>query len=507
MGLSGDSSHQSGVQENAEKTVFDPSSENEITPDGSITAVTVDWTPDEERRLVRKLDRIVMPLLMLAFGALQYDRGNIGNALTDFFFRDVGIKQNQFNVGQQLLSAGIVILEIPSNLVLYRVGPSIWISCQIFAWGLVALFQAFQKGLGAFLATRLILGLCESGFIPAGLFSITLWYKKEELSARFAWFFIGNMLAQASSGLIAYGVLQMRGVGHLAGWQWLFILEGLFTILVAGIFATLFPGTPKNPKTLTGIGYFSEREVHILRRRVQFNNSNDGTGRKTISLKELTRTLTDWRIYPHLILTICALSPSSVLWSYAPTLVGSFGYPRLQSNALVSVGGWLLLVVNVFWGWVADKTQKRGYVVLAGLSIWWGFALGNLILTASTDKTSRYAILTLAMAFASPWHAVNGSWLAVNGRSPADRSIRMAMFIMSANCSGIVGSQLFQAKDAPHYRTGWTVIVALISFAIVLATFNVVQYWLLNKALDKARVSSDHRDGEQEEQKSERYYI
>jgi len=63
--------------------------------------------------------------------------------------------------------------------------------------------------------------------------------------------------------------------------------------------------------------------------------------------------LADWRIYPHLILTICALSPSSVLWSYAPTLVASFGYPRLKSNALVSVGGWLLLLINVFWGWAA----------------------------------------------------------------------------------------------------------------------------------------------------------
>jgi hypothetical protein len=103
--------------------------------------------------------------------------------------------------------------------------------------------------------------------------------------------------------------------------------------------------------------------------------------------------LTDWRIYPHLILTICALAPSSTLWSYAPTLVGSFGYPRLKANALVSVGGWLLLVVNVFSGWVAyvislfttyptltvkrDRTQKRGFVVLGGLSLWWGLAVST----------------------------------------------------------------------------------------------------------------------------------
>lgn len=165
-----------------------------------------DWTAEEETKLVRMLDLTVMPLLILGFSGLQLDCGNIGNALTDFFFRDVGITQSQFNVGQQLLSLGIVLLEIPSNLVLYRVGPSIWISCQIFVWGLVATFQAFQKGVAAFMVTRLLLGLCESGFIPAGLFTITLWYKREETSKRFAWFFIGNMVAQAVSGLLAYGM-------------------------------------------------------------------------------------------------------------------------------------------------------------------------------------------------------------------------------------------------------------------------------------------------------------
>jgi MFS family permease len=214
-----------------------------------------------------------------------------GNALTDFFFQDVNITQSQFNVGQQLLSAGIVLLELPSNIILYRIGPSVWISGQIFVWGLVALFQAFQKGFGSFLATRLLLGLCESGFIPAGLFTITLWYKKEETSKRFAWFFIGNMLAQAASGLVAYGILQMRGVGGLAGWQWLFILEGLFTILVAIVFATLFPGHPGNPKSLLGISCFTEEELHILRTRMLLDDPNNERTNNHITLKEITSTV------------------------------------------------------------------------------------------------------------------------------------------------------------------------------------------------------------------------
>lgn len=149
---------------------------------------------------------MVVALLTLAFFALQIDRGNIGNALTDNFLKDVGITQYQFNVGQQLLSLGIVLLEIPSNIILYKLGPTIWIGAQIIAWGLVATFQAFQHGLGPYLATRLLLGLCEAGFIPAGLYTITRWYKRDETSKRFSWFFIGNILAGACTGLIAYGM-------------------------------------------------------------------------------------------------------------------------------------------------------------------------------------------------------------------------------------------------------------------------------------------------------------
>jgi len=89
---------------------------------------------------------------------------------------------------------------------LYRFGPRIWISGQIFAWGLVATFQAFQKGLGGFLSTRLLLGLCEAGFIPGGLYTLSMYYKKRETSRRFALYFLGQNLATACSGLLAYGM-------------------------------------------------------------------------------------------------------------------------------------------------------------------------------------------------------------------------------------------------------------------------------------------------------------
>ena len=126
--------------------------------------------------------------------------------MTDGFLADVGITQDWFNVGQQLLYLGIVLLEIPSNVILYRVGPKVWIGGQILAWGLVATFQMFQKGLSSFLITRLLLGLFEAGFIPASLYVLSSWYTTAEISKRFAIFFLGNGLASAVNGLLAYGM-------------------------------------------------------------------------------------------------------------------------------------------------------------------------------------------------------------------------------------------------------------------------------------------------------------
>lgn len=156
--------------------------------------------------ILPRLDFTILPLLTIVFYFLQLDRGNIGNAATDDFLVDAGLTQAQYNIGNQMQSVGIVILEIPSNLLLYRFGPRVWISGQVVAWGLVATFQAFQHGLGAYISTRLLLGLCEAGFIPGGLYVLSTYYKRGETSKRFALYFLGQNLASASTGLLAYGM-------------------------------------------------------------------------------------------------------------------------------------------------------------------------------------------------------------------------------------------------------------------------------------------------------------
>ncbi|KAH6693765.1 alternative sulfate transporter [Plectosphaerella plurivora] len=455
-------------------TVALDDSESQASP----TQDTIQWTPEEEKKLLRKIDLVLMPLLILGFFALQLDRSNIGNAFTDYFLQDVGINQFQFNIGNQLMYLGIVLFEIPSNLILYRVGPAFWIGFQIAAWGLVATLQAFirGKGAGAYYATRFLLGVCECGYIPAGLYTIGRFYKTSEISKRFAWFFLGNMSANGAAGLLAYGILQMRGLAGLAGWQWLFILEGMFTILVAIAFIAFFPQSTVNPVSLLGRRYFDDHEIQILTTRVFRDDPSKINVRTHVSRNELKAALTNWRLLAHIATIIPSLAAISATFTFAPSIVASYGYGRLKANALVSIGYWLLLLTTITWGWIADKWGRRGPMVFIGCFIGMIFVIVNRVLVSSDNYQAKFAIIVLITAFSFQWRMYPSS---------EERSVTMAIFIMAANISGIASGQLFQAHDAPRYRTAWTVTVALSCVGVLGSVMSNLQYWVLNRRIAK----------------------
>lgn len=118
---------------------------------------------------------------------------------------------------------GIVVLEIPSNIVLQRLGPREWISAQVLIFGAVATLQVFVRDKTAFLVARSFLGSCEADYIPGGIYTLSTWYTKRELAKRVAVFFFGMFGGNAISPVLASGILQLRGRGNLKGWQWLFL--------------------------------------------------------------------------------------------------------------------------------------------------------------------------------------------------------------------------------------------------------------------------------------------
>lgn len=119
--------------------------------------------------------------------------------------------------------AGIIVSEIPANLILQRLGAPFWLTVQMGIWGTIALTQAWCTGLSSFYATRFLLGIFEGGYIPGAQYMLALFYTEDELARRTAVFYFGNYLATAVGSLIAAAVLRLGGTQGLSGWQWLFI--------------------------------------------------------------------------------------------------------------------------------------------------------------------------------------------------------------------------------------------------------------------------------------------
>ena len=193
------------------------------------------WTESEEKNLVRKLDWRICSWCCLMFFALQLDRSNITQALSDNMLDDLGMTTNDYNYGQTIFYVSFLAAELPSQLISKKLGPDNWIPIQMISWSIVASSQARLSGRSTFYLTRALLGVIEGGFIPDVVLYLSYFYKSKELPARLSFFWGAYGLTFIISAFLAFGILHLRGRNGMAGWQWLFALEGSLTALIGVI--------------------------------------------------------------------------------------------------------------------------------------------------------------------------------------------------------------------------------------------------------------------------------
>ncbi|KAH6611874.1 major facilitator superfamily domain-containing protein [Boeremia exigua] len=432
-----------------------------------------------------KVDTTVLPLLFLGLLVFQLDRMNLASALTDGFARDIGVNQNTINLGNQLMFLGIVVLEIPSNIILQRLGPRKWISAQVFIFGMVATLQVFVVNKTGFLVARMFLGLCEAGYIPGGIYTLSTWYTKRELAKRVAVFFFGMFGGNAISPVLASGILQLGGKRGMKGWQWLFLIEGVFTMIVAIALLFLLPGSPDAPRPLLspGLVRFSEVDRDALRQHLETDDGEKKHGAQGmhIPLSLVWQTAKHYRRWASFVSTFAVFSTWSSLTTYTPTIIMALGFPRIQANALASVGGFLALGVVFFFGWLSDKTNKRGIAVIIAQICYLVVLIVTRQVHSSVGKWSRWGLWTTTNAFAIGYHPVHNSWVQLNCKDPRERSISIAMWVMSAISGLMVGTQYYRADDLPFYNKGLRTQIIMVTIGMFFAIVQELVYILYNR--------------------------
>ncbi|PNP42606.1 hypothetical protein TGAMA5MH_05347 [Trichoderma gamsii] len=295
------------------------------------------WSEEEERRLVRKLDwRICLWACVMFFG-LQVDRGNLAQAVSDNMLDDLGLTTNDYNYGNSVFRIAFLCAELPSQLVSKMVGPDRWIPVQMVLWSIVAISQCALTGRASFLCTRSLLGFLEGGFIPDIVLWLSYFYTSRELPVRLSYFWTSLSVTGIATSLLAFALLHLRGVHGWAGWRWLFLVEGLITLVVGLASFFLMPASAVQTKTwFRPKGWFTDREVSIVVNRVLRDDPSKGDmhNREAITPKRLWETLKDFDLWPIYILGVVVFIPPSPPGTYITLTLRKIGFDPFTTNLL-----------------------------------------------------------------------------------------------------------------------------------------------------------------------------
>ncbi|KAJ5980525.1 vitamin H transporter [Penicillium waksmanii] len=437
---------------------------------------SLQFDPREVRKALLKVDFFILPPIVLCFCFLQFDRTNIGNALTDTLRKDINVGNTEVNLAQTLFTVGFIITELPFNMISKYIGPERFLPITMLFWGIVTWSQVFMKNASGLYVTRFFIGALEGGYIPGFALYISKFYTNQELAFRYAIFWAANSFAGALGGPLSIGLLSLGGNGGLRGWQWLFLIEGILTCFLGVVAYLYFPHNAARPKSMFGKSFsiFTEREASILVTRVIYNDPTKALRYgKPVLPSHILDTFGDWRLYGHLVAVLLSMVMISPMNTYAPSIIKSLGFTSLQANGLNSVGSICALIWSVSLAFSSDRFQERGFHIAAGYL--WG-AVGLLWLALAPENVGKWVlyggVVWTQMGMGSA-QAISAAWLTTK-MEDYKRPVALAAYVMCIQLANFPGNQLFRTQDAPRYKYG-----LIVAAACAIAATVVILFWKL----------------------------
>jgi MFS transporter, ACS family, tartrate transporter len=350
------------------------------------------------RAALRKVSWRLIPLIALGYGIAYMDRVNISFASLQMN-RDLHFSASVYGFGAGLFFVSYAACEVPSNLLLYRVGARRWFARIMVTWGLLAMGMMFVKTPLQFYVMRFLLGMAEAGFFPGVIFYLAQWFPPRMRARAISRFYISFPLGSVLMGGIAGFLLGLQGKAGLAGWQWLFLIEGLPAILLSVVFLIYLPAGPAEASWLT------DDERHWIRQHAS-QGAGDGHGAK------LGRALLDARVWQVSLLFLCMLTCSYAYTFSAPAIlqtITSLGNRNVGFLvAAMSLLGAPSMILNAIH---SDRTRERYFHVavpflvmascylISGLTIAPLLAVPALALASLAYFSMQGPLLALATSF------------------------------------------------------------------------------------------------------------
>jgi len=352
-------------------------------------------TDDIAQSALRKVRWRLIPFLFLLYIVAYLDRVNVGFAAIDMN-RDLGFSAAVYGFGSGIFFVSYTLFEVPSNLILARVGVRLWIARIMFTWGIFATAMMFVNNATTFYTLRFLLGVAEAGFFPGIILYLTHWFPARERARAVGLFMTATAMAGVIGAPISSALLQLHGLGGLHGWQWLFLVEGLPAVLLAPVVLTFMAELPSEASWLTA----DERDW--LSREMAAERAQTEHAHTTLRQALLSPRL--WIVsLPYFFIVIAFYGVSFWLPQILQT---SSGYSSAMVVLLSSIPYVAAAIGMVFFGISSDRTGERRWHVAGPCLIG---ALG-FVLAVIVPATPVFALATLSIAAFGIWGTLGPYW-------------------------------------------------------------------------------------------------
>jgi ACS family tartrate transporter-like MFS transporter len=379
-----------------------------------------------ERVTLAKVTRRLLPFLFLLYIVCFLDRVNLGFAALQMN-RDLGLSPAVYGFGAGVFFLGYVLFEVPSNLVLARVGARVWIARIMMTWGLLAAAMMFIQGPLSLYGLRFLLGAAEAGFFPGMIYYLSRWFPAEQRARAVARFMIAIPLSGVIGGPVSGALLGLNGRLGLAGWQWLFLLEGLPAVVLGFVVLAYLTDRPEDATWLTP----AERDwlsTRLSEEREQCQR------RHGLSVRQALSNGTVWQL--GLLLLLCNAFGVYVLGLWLPQIVREVsGLSDLMVGVVSAVPNLAAAVAMVLVGAHSDRSGDRLLHIAAAAA-----AAGVGFLASAYLHSPVPVVLALSLAAAGSLSSHGPFWpLPSTFLSGSAAAGGIALIVSVANLAGFVG--------------------------------------------------------------------
>ncbi|KAI2617222.1 MFS general substrate transporter [Hypomontagnella submonticulosa] len=436
-----------------------------------------------ERRLLRKIDLHVWPILFVIYVLSFLDRINISNARIQGMAEDLELYGNRFNIALFVYFVPYILLEVPSNMIFTKVRPAYYLSFLMLSWAIINMCMGFVATYEGLVVLRFFLGTFEAGVMPAIVYLTSMYYQRHEFQTRISFFFCSTVIGGAFGGLLAYAIANLNGYTGLAGWRWIFIIEGLATVIIAFISIFLIVDWPDH------CTFLSPAEKSLLQLRLARDGAGAGAVARmdTLNAYAYRRILTDWKVWAGAVVYMGVGITGYATTFFMPTILREFGWTAsaAQVHTIPVYAASAVGMVTV--AYLSDRLKHRYGFIILGCTI---STVGYVMLLSQNNggglsSDAKYGAMFLVSVggFICPPMAL--AWLSNNVSGHWKRAFSSAIQVALGNVAGIVAAVIFREQESPRYPTGYGTSIAFMWLGSLAATVLFLGMWVENRKRDR----------------------